>query len=88
MNKSFVYVNANNEAINKFTRTQNICLRFVGMSSAVESKFPVKLNSIATQKTNDKTASRGPALNSLPQGAGKCPIAKLKLKLCPEFERE
>ena len=58
------------------------------MSSAVDEKFPVNDNSIATQNTNDNTASRGPALNSFPQGAGKCPIEKLNAKLCPELVNE
>ena len=44
---------------------------------------------IAAKKANTRAniASRGPARNSLPQGAGKCPIGKLKLRLCPEFVR-
>ena len=69
------------------TRTQNICLLAGAMSSAVEAKFPVNDSSIATQNTSDNTASRGPARSSFPQGAGKCPIAKLKLRLCPPSVR-
>ena len=55
------------------------------MSSSVEEKLPRIESNIAMLNTNAKTASSGPARNSLPQGAVKCPIGKLNATLCAEL---